>query len=98
MYFFMKVIYKISLTRDQALEPLVWQKQEIRCQKTAKINLKCISVKWVVNYSTTTGSDKNSFVLNLNFHTCDHYSYIKYLTNIVHSLLFHVEFGSLVVY
>jgi hypothetical protein len=42
--------------------------------------------------------DKNSFILSLNFHTCKDYSYIKYLTNIVHSLLFHVEFGSLVVY
>lgn len=41
-------------------------------------------------------SGKSNFILNLTFPICDHCSYTIDSTNIMHLLLFHVEFGGLV--
>jgi hypothetical protein len=57
-----------------------------------------IKMNYEIVFATIVSSGKSNFILNPTYFTFDNYSYTKYSTTIMHLLLFHFKFESVILY
>ncbi len=70
----------------------------MRSQNAAQKKVCCYKMNYEIVFATIVTSGKSNFILNPTYFTFDNYFYTEYWTTIMHLLLFHVKFESVILY